>query len=454
MIRRPPRSTLSSSSAASDVYKRQDYGLGGQPRPLLVMDQMTEEGAVLQYVLRMEKSASYLTRQIRRAVSGGLPAAVRSEPSPQHSPAVGKVGTVVGSTLGQVVAEGDVLLQLLLKGTPSPKQLSLTEADVLSKALQHAGSHVRVVSMDPSRNACNFSDPRLPPNLAELSASCQGASTLFLPSNGGPASKFDAVNSKAAPAVQFISELTTHKFDPIKAQAHVSELAEQCTVTLHQHSDRSGVSPVFRVGRHSLADILEAGGLNDEVSSLTVGDGCQATLFEADQFTGAWNATFTPGEYSDAQLKAGGAFNDQTSSLLVAVHTPLLPPALTEAPEATVNQAGDVQVSWALPVPQEGKAQPSTFSVYSAVMKNGAGEQMQDPVPTLRSGGLTPIPGETQSWNLAGAEAGSIFEPGAQVVFHVKPVAKEGAGVLSPASNPVMIPTVADEAPAAAKDEV
>src|SRR5665648_1300721 len=29
MIRRPPRSTLSSSSAASDVYKRQPYHLGG-----------------------------------------------------------------------------------------------------------------------------------------------------------------------------------------------------------------------------------------------------------------------------------------------------------------------------------------------------------------------------------------------------------------------------------------
>src|SRR5664279_5994541 len=29
MIRRPPRSTLSSSSAASDVYKRQRYMVGG-----------------------------------------------------------------------------------------------------------------------------------------------------------------------------------------------------------------------------------------------------------------------------------------------------------------------------------------------------------------------------------------------------------------------------------------
>src|SRR5664280_826209 len=32
MIRRPPRSTLSSSSAASDVYKRQDVGLGCEPK--------------------------------------------------------------------------------------------------------------------------------------------------------------------------------------------------------------------------------------------------------------------------------------------------------------------------------------------------------------------------------------------------------------------------------------
>src|SRR5664280_3782516 len=33
MIRRPPRSTLSSSSAASDVYKRQVRGRGGRRRP-------------------------------------------------------------------------------------------------------------------------------------------------------------------------------------------------------------------------------------------------------------------------------------------------------------------------------------------------------------------------------------------------------------------------------------
>src|SRR5674536_19149 len=36
MIRRPPRSTLSSSSAASDVYKRQILGQYLGPRPLIL----------------------------------------------------------------------------------------------------------------------------------------------------------------------------------------------------------------------------------------------------------------------------------------------------------------------------------------------------------------------------------------------------------------------------------
>ena len=36
MIRRPPRSTLDRSSAASDVYKRQAPGRLGQPDPVAV----------------------------------------------------------------------------------------------------------------------------------------------------------------------------------------------------------------------------------------------------------------------------------------------------------------------------------------------------------------------------------------------------------------------------------
>src|SRR5664279_4229668 len=40
MIRRPPRSTLSSSSAASDVYKRQILGRGAGLAPLLADEQV------------------------------------------------------------------------------------------------------------------------------------------------------------------------------------------------------------------------------------------------------------------------------------------------------------------------------------------------------------------------------------------------------------------------------
>mgnify|MGYP003381659141 CR=1 FL=1 len=56
MIRRPPRSTLDRSSAASDVYKRQDErpldglaDVGREPEPLglgVLVDQLLEPGLV------------------------------------------------------------------------------------------------------------------------------------------------------------------------------------------------------------------------------------------------------------------------------------------------------------------------------------------------------------------------------------------------------------------------
>eukprot|EP00658_Telonema_sp_P-2_P021308 TRINITY_DN18482_c0_g2_i1.p1 TRINITY_DN18482_c0_g2~~TRINITY_DN18482_c0_g2_i1.p1 ORF type:complete len:141 (+),score=60.83 TRINITY_DN18482_c0_g2_i1:121-543(+) len=42
MIRRPPRSTLSSSSAASDVYKRQVYGTGEYTRSFQYFEDLLE----------------------------------------------------------------------------------------------------------------------------------------------------------------------------------------------------------------------------------------------------------------------------------------------------------------------------------------------------------------------------------------------------------------------------
>eukprot|EP00657_Telonema_sp_P-1_P009721 TRINITY_DN3959_c0_g2_i1.p1 TRINITY_DN3959_c0_g2~~TRINITY_DN3959_c0_g2_i1.p1 ORF type:complete len:323 (+),score=107.91 TRINITY_DN3959_c0_g2_i1:19-987(+) len=86
-----------------------DYGLGGSPRPLLVLDQLEEDGVrVSKYALRYENSPSYLVRQIRRAASGQLPQAVKSEPADGAGVTPGRAGRVVGSTLGSLLGGGDV----------------------------------------------------------------------------------------------------------------------------------------------------------------------------------------------------------------------------------------------------------------------------------------------------------------------------------------------------------
>src|SRR5450756_3138947 len=46
MIRRPPRSTQSRSSAASDVYKRQDSSFGGLTVARAVLDQLPHESVI------------------------------------------------------------------------------------------------------------------------------------------------------------------------------------------------------------------------------------------------------------------------------------------------------------------------------------------------------------------------------------------------------------------------
>eukprot|EP00658_Telonema_sp_P-2_P067600 TRINITY_DN56516_c0_g1_i1.p1 TRINITY_DN56516_c0_g1~~TRINITY_DN56516_c0_g1_i1.p1 ORF type:complete len:144 (-),score=25.43 TRINITY_DN56516_c0_g1_i1:79-510(-) len=71
MIRRPPRSTLSSSSAASDVYKRQLYNYDQKVGPTLVngggggvpeLNELLEEGAIQYGLIRM----SFGTGRFRR----------------------------------------------------------------------------------------------------------------------------------------------------------------------------------------------------------------------------------------------------------------------------------------------------------------------------------------------------------------------------------------------------
>src|SRR5664280_2807577 len=75
MIRRPPRSTLSSSSAASDVYKRQGLrrGRGGEIRLFLLLRFMVKWGMGLtipNYPLTiLEKHAKEASKGYRQIIS-------------------------------------------------------------------------------------------------------------------------------------------------------------------------------------------------------------------------------------------------------------------------------------------------------------------------------------------------------------------------------------------------
>src|SRR5664279_5010057 len=95
MIRRPPRSTLSSSSAASDVYKRQDMACSGQAHGEYVRRQKLIAGLVE----ALQINAPPTRRRTRRRPcepayvrvpwwhSCSLPpSAAASSPSPQHKP--------------------------------------------------------------------------------------------------------------------------------------------------------------------------------------------------------------------------------------------------------------------------------------------------------------------------------------------------------------------------------
>src|SRR5665648_1244766 len=84
MIRRPPRSTLSSSSAASDVYKRQVYALGFAARSALTFGGMSHGQArdimlynkyrVFAFVLALGEVDDLKYATAAGAISYGFPA--------------------------------------------------------------------------------------------------------------------------------------------------------------------------------------------------------------------------------------------------------------------------------------------------------------------------------------------------------------------------------------------
>lgn len=90
-----------------------------------------------------------------------------------------------------------------------------------------------------------------------------------------------------------------------------------CCATVYQHGWHTGWSATFHPGSYAKAELVAGGGRNDDVSSITVSEGCRATLYGAGDFTG-WSATFPAGSYDFDAFTAAGAKNDQASSMVVS----------------------------------------------------------------------------------------------------------------------------------------
>src|SRR5664280_3721454 len=98
MIRRPPISTLSSSSAASDVYKRQDLSLAHWQRVVDVNLMSVIHGVAAAYPLMIEQGRGHI---VNTASLSGL------VPSPLLVPYSTTKHAVVGLSIGLRVEAAD-----------------------------------------------------------------------------------------------------------------------------------------------------------------------------------------------------------------------------------------------------------------------------------------------------------------------------------------------------------
>src|SRR5674536_164233 len=84
MIRRPPRSTLSSSSAASDVYKRQPLHIVGASE---AESQPVAEPGWLEWLVAESASSPGSAKPPSSAIPSCAPSSTNTEPDkPKHAP--------------------------------------------------------------------------------------------------------------------------------------------------------------------------------------------------------------------------------------------------------------------------------------------------------------------------------------------------------------------------------
>jgi len=113
------------------------------------------------------------------------------------------------------------------------------------------------------------------------------------------------------------------------------------TATVYEHCDFGGFAIPLAVGNYALADLNAKGIPNDQISSLKVTAGYQATLYQDDHFTGT--AITVTGD--DSCLVDNG-FNDAVSSIIIApISTPTVPAAPTSL-TATANSATQITLGW------------------------------------------------------------------------------------------------------------
>lgn len=89
-----------------------------------------------------------------------------------------------------------------------------------------------------------------------------------------------------------------------------------CTATVYQHQYFEGWRATFGAGSYDLEAAEEKGFVDNDATSIMVGQGCIAVVYQHQHFAG-WAAQFVPGSYNvdDAQKK--GMESDQATSIKV-----------------------------------------------------------------------------------------------------------------------------------------
>ncbi|MBW8040334.1 MAG: cellulase family glycosylhydrolase [Planctomycetes bacterium] len=125
-------------------------------------------------------------------------------------------------------------------------------------------------------------------------------------------------------------------------------------VLLYQNYDYGGWSAGFGSGSYTMADIIAAGGVNDDASSLLISPGYTVTLYEDDNFSGS-SLVLT----ADTPNLGSYAFNDMLSSMTIVkdtgtgVYQESGGVCTMEAENATVDQRSD-DITWVAATGQTG----------------------------------------------------------------------------------------------------